>query len=667
MKLPEPGTLFHARYRIHEVLGIGGFSRVYRATDPAAREVALKVLAPDDGGRYRPDTAARFRRELQIIGSLRDPHTVTMYEGGISSQGLMFIAFEFVPGDDLADLLEARGRLETAEAIHVLRQVLMSLREAHHAGLLHRDIKPANIRVYAYMGDPLCVKMLDFGIAKSSSHAEMPRITKTGELIGTPRYMSPEQLLDQPLTPASDIYSLGLVMIETVLGRAALGGNAWGDQLVRIRSGYVFGLPDIERIGPRVCDLLRRMTAPDPAQRLQSTDAVLSALDALNAPARGPAPVARDETPSPTFEKPKASPRRWLIFAVFTLAVGVIAGLAFRAASLHSTNSAPLAIAPPPVRSLPSTLTRTTSKRAPDRDAEPPATLGSVAPTGCGAPPPFSGAGVLSTLHVLSRTSWLTYIPGGYDTTREHALLILLHPDHIQAPAFLEQTGLSKIADQHGFVIIAPFDGEHSAWRSPAAIDLVHAAVEHTADQLCIDRSRVFAVGHNNGGYAIERLTCEPWITAAATTSYRPKKTSFRCAPRTSPETDEPAPKPYLGLSPLESGHMPVEGGPNCYGSVKVSLDEFEQMWRTRNGCEGPGETALVHQGSVCTTWSCDAPYMSCRLAGGHGWTGMPRRSLADWKNCDGEPPDFPFGETIWGFFESTVNPEEDPGSAAER
>ena len=221
---------FAGRYRLLRVLGEGGFAVVHLAHDAqTGQQVAVKILRDPSDDR---DTALRFRREVAIVGSLRSPHCVTLLDHGATAAGELYAVFEYVTGRDLDKVLAEHGRLPRATVVHIMRQLLHVLAEAHRNGLLHRDIKPQNVRVFASDGDPWSVKLLDFGIARGSDDS-FPAVTATGETIGTPRYMSPEQLTGEPLTPASDMYSLGLMGIELLVGKEALPGNAvdssWND------------------------------------------------------------------------------------------------------------------------------------------------------------------------------------------------------------------------------------------------------------------------------------------------------------------------------------------------------------------------------------------------------------------------------------------------------
>lgn len=294
MNLPEIGSEFQGKYRIVDVLGEGGFARVYSAEDIGAkRSVALKILTPLEGG-YQSATKARFDREVRTIGKLRDPHTVTLFDFGHTDDGLMFMVFEYVPGQDLATVIKQAGVLSPQATVHVLTQVLKSLREAHSHGLLHRDIKPQNIQISEYMGDPLRVTLLDFGIAKPVKPGpEMSAITHAGALVGTPQYMSPEQLLEQELTAASDIYSLGLVAYEMLVGEPAVAGNQLSDQLKILGGQSSLHLPPSAPIPLDLRRVVDRMISREQSNRMQSAEQVLRSLAALHLPGDD---VSLDET-----------------------------------------------------------------------------------------------------------------------------------------------------------------------------------------------------------------------------------------------------------------------------------------------------------------------------------------------------------------------------------
>lgn len=228
--LPTPGELFDNRYAIERVVGSGGFAKVYKAKDRVTgQEVALKVHARYGDDKERSDWEERFIREGRVVYSeLENPHTVRVYDYGASKDGLLYIAFEYIDGLTLDELANREGPIEPGRVVHILRQILHSISEAHSKGILHRDLKPGNVMVRRTMQESELVKVLDFGVAKVTSpiHGRVERdLTMAGEAVGTPRYMSPEQLRGDDLGPESDIYSIGLIAYELLTGAPAVAGK----------------------------------------------------------------------------------------------------------------------------------------------------------------------------------------------------------------------------------------------------------------------------------------------------------------------------------------------------------------------------------------------------------------------------------------------------------
>ena len=655
MHIPETGDVVAGRYVLGDTLGAGGFAQVYASKLPDGTACAVKVLIPEGFG-YEPDIIARFRREVEILRTLRSPHTVRLFDHGQTEDGVLFAVFEFVPGRDLGVVLDEDGPMTPRLAVHILRQVLYALAEAHNASLMHRDIKPENIRIFALEGEPVRAKLLDFGIAKARADGEAISVTKTGELVGTPRYMSPEQLLDQPLLQSSDIYSLGLVMFEVLMGREVLGGNGWADQLGRLRSGYVFSIPQMEYVGSGLMTVLTRMTAREPGHRYPNAEAVIRALDAIE---RGqdpsmpiPVPVPDDRT------GPSAKVSVVVAAALILIAVSI-----FVAVQAHL--QPPTTTVTPQTRTLVHAEIDTPPRTPVDKKAlRPAADAGPIDirtdESGCGKRPPFRGVGRFGLTQGIEIQEWVGFIPRKYDPQTAYPLLIALHMNHKEPDDFLAETRLDKVADEIGAIVVAPHDTDfNNAWDDASDILKIQSTVEETIAQVCVDRSRVFAVGHNNGGKAVERLSCEPWIRATAVTSHRPNKERFLCAYGTELE-----PAPHLVLAPLKSGHLPVDGGINCYNSSKISLADHEKRWRERNHCKGRKIETFAHSGGRCWRWECDQPLQFCHLEGGQGWPGSPPR-YADLARCDGTPPDFPSEKVIWDFF-STFDSEPTPLDGAE-
>ncbi len=197
------------RYRLREELGRGGMAVVYKAEDTRLhRTVALKVLSSTLVGDRR--ALGRFRREAQAIAQLNHPHVVQVYDVD-QVRGQHFIAMEYCPGKTLTEALSERGRLEVADSLSILEQVAAALESAHSKGIIHRDIKPSNIII-----DPAeQVKVTDFGIALVAGEE---RLTDSGLLAGSVRYVSPEQAKGEELDARSDIYSLGIVFYEMLAG-----------------------------------------------------------------------------------------------------------------------------------------------------------------------------------------------------------------------------------------------------------------------------------------------------------------------------------------------------------------------------------------------------------------------------------------------------------------
>lgn len=285
---PKPGGVFEGRYRIGSVIGRGGFAQIYLAEQiDLGRQVALKVLSPGLRGddEHAQEVAERFRREAKLVASLRDPHTITMHDYGRTDDGLLYMVFEYVDGFTLSGLVRQEGRISARRAVKILRQCLLSLQEAHAMGVLHRDIKPANIMVYEHIGRTDQVKVLDFGIAKSilgDDKNTANDLTQTGMIIGTPRYMAPEQLRGTPLGPQTDLYSLGLVAFELLAGHKAIELDSLVSIITRQVSGEPIQLPENLGLSPRVRAIVNGLLHKSEQERFQNAGEVLSALDALS-------------------------------------------------------------------------------------------------------------------------------------------------------------------------------------------------------------------------------------------------------------------------------------------------------------------------------------------------------------------------------------------------
>jgi hypothetical protein len=209
------GRTLDQKYYLESELGVGGMGTVYRAGRLLIGDrVAVKVLHPDQMA--DPQAVERFRREAQTAARLKHPNVVTVYDFGVSSDGLNYQVMELAEGESLRGLVERHGRLAETAVAEIIRQVCEALDEAHRQGIVHRDIKPENILVQTIPGG-LQVKVLDFGIA-ALRDVKAGRLTRAGAVVGTPHYMSPEHCLGEELDGRSDVYSLGVVLFEMLTG-----------------------------------------------------------------------------------------------------------------------------------------------------------------------------------------------------------------------------------------------------------------------------------------------------------------------------------------------------------------------------------------------------------------------------------------------------------------
>jgi serine/threonine protein kinase/tetratricopeptide (TPR) repeat protein len=259
-------------YEIRSLLGAGGMGEVYRARDGVLqRDVALKVLSPNVV--HDPGRVARFRREAQLLAALNHPNIATVF-GFAEFEGVHGLVMELVPGESLAQRLKT-GPVETSEALRLSGEIADALSAAHRRGIVHRDVKPANITVTPEGR----VKVLDFGLATlrteldpsesgASGDATWERLTREGQLVGTPMYMSPEQLQGQPVDARTDIWAFGCVTYEMLCGSPPFAGASLAEMIVAVLTTQ----PQWELLPatapPGVRELLVRCLEKDRRQRL---------------------------------------------------------------------------------------------------------------------------------------------------------------------------------------------------------------------------------------------------------------------------------------------------------------------------------------------------------------------------------------------------------------
>ncbi|MCI0458942.1 MAG: serine/threonine protein kinase [Gemmataceae bacterium] len=220
-QLPLP-LVVGGRYQLVELRGGGGMAKVYKAIDlTLQREVAVKMINLEL--RSEPEFDARFQREARIASQLHDPHIVVVHDFGIDPKHGPFLVMEYLQGLTLRERLQAEGPLPVRAGIQLSAQLLLALIHAHDKGIVHRDIKPDNVFFLMQSGVRLHVRVLDFGIARiyrgdEQLFGDQP-LTQPGAVMGTPRYMSPEQLAGQPVDARSDLYSAAMVIHEALTGK----------------------------------------------------------------------------------------------------------------------------------------------------------------------------------------------------------------------------------------------------------------------------------------------------------------------------------------------------------------------------------------------------------------------------------------------------------------
>jgi serine/threonine protein kinase len=228
------GQVLDGRYRIEELIGEGGMGRVYLAEHvEIGRRVAIKILHPVYG--RMPDLVERFRREARAASRIGHPHIVDVTDSGTTDDGSVYFVMEYLEGIELATVIDREGALDVARALRVATQICRALSAAHAVGIIHRDLKPENIFLTVREGAADFVKVLDFGIAKSSEAEEArgKRLTHPGMAMGTPEYMSPEQAAGRPADERCDVYAVGAILYEMITGTPPYEGDNFMEILTK--------------------------------------------------------------------------------------------------------------------------------------------------------------------------------------------------------------------------------------------------------------------------------------------------------------------------------------------------------------------------------------------------------------------------------------------------
>lgn len=320
----QPGVVLAGRYEIVRLLGEGGMGAVYQARDyELERLVALKVIRPELAN--HPATLRRFKQELILARQISHRNVIRIFDLG-AADGVRFISMEFVDGRDLATWLEEQGKLSPAEAADVVVQILNGLEAAHAEGVVHRDLKPRNIMV-SPQGK---ITVMDFGIARS---ADAAGLTRTGALVGTPEYMSPEQARGAPVDARSDLFSLGIILYELLTGiRPFQADNPMASLLKRVQEDARPPLELDPAIPAKLSQIAVKSLARDPDARYQSAREMRQAIEEWQGVAA--APPAAGAKPAP-----RVGRRSAIAAGVAALAVLAVLGVWYRqtAASRQAT------------------------------------------------------------------------------------------------------------------------------------------------------------------------------------------------------------------------------------------------------------------------------------------------------------------------------------------
>ena len=319
------GSIFQGGYEILAELGIGSFGRVYKARQLSTGQVvAIKVLRLRAGDKPAEVTnqTERFRREMRLCAELSHPNLIRLIDSGESDEGQLYAVFEFVPGSTMRDVLAAEGKLSLPEAVRLMTQVLDALSCAHARGVVHRDLKPENIMV-TQTGVRRNAMVLDLGLGgfTGERNRDLARLTATQEMMGTPCYAAPEQLRGEPPSTRSDLYSWGLILLECLTGKLAVGGASAQEVILKQIGPEPVAIPAWLRTDD-LGRLLQTVTAKQAEKRDVTIEGVLEVLEQV-------VPSATAGLPCPTEPQQLAEgERRQLSLVCCRLAVTSLDGTA---------------------------------------------------------------------------------------------------------------------------------------------------------------------------------------------------------------------------------------------------------------------------------------------------------------------------------------------------
>ena len=274
------GQVIGGRFKIEKKLAAGGMGVVYKAEQiPLGRPVAVKILRHPQSAAQEESFSKRFLLEAASVANLNHPHTVVIHDYG-RDKDLLYFAMEYLAGMTLTGRVRKHGPLHPADAIHVALQIAGSVADAHKQGLVHRDLKPGNIMLTERDGDPNFAKVLDFGLVKMVSQQEV-RLTQSGIMLGSPRYMAPEQVRGTDVDHRADIYSFGALLCFALTAKPPFPA---GSQFEAMRAHVYSPIPRLAELEPacqagtRLEQIVRKCLAKSPDERFQSFEELRDAL-----------------------------------------------------------------------------------------------------------------------------------------------------------------------------------------------------------------------------------------------------------------------------------------------------------------------------------------------------------------------------------------------------
>ncbi len=286
-ELPSSDLIPGGIYKFISVLASGGAGVVYKAENlRLGKPVAIKMIR--DEALSGSDVEARFLQEAKATSHLSHPNIVSIYEFGTSIDGRPFLVMEWIEGVSLSQLIKQDGPLSMETALSIFEQVCDAMTHAHKRGVLHRDLKPSNIMLTKDSSGAWHSHIIDFGIAKVTEHYGTPELTRTGEVFGTPLYMSPEQAAGKKVDHRSDVYSLGCLMFETLTGKPPYIGENTVALLMKHQTEEIPSInenkPTSSRFPESLDNLIRSLLAKEPEDRPESIEAIKKAFHAIRNP-----------------------------------------------------------------------------------------------------------------------------------------------------------------------------------------------------------------------------------------------------------------------------------------------------------------------------------------------------------------------------------------------